>query len=228
MKKFQLPKYDCKKVTDPCKICLQTVSPHTGLQCQGACESWVHYECLNYTPGKIKDIEEGIITVTCPCPDCKTTVPKEFLTEENYTCNNVQCPANNPPSCDSPYCQANEMTRQMPARCPPPGTLRSCGLVTCREYSGPTAYRASKADACMEGNTLRTCAPPLSLAEHLSPPVEQIPPPPPPTYGPVTAANHAAACPPAEVMQQMCKTVGDLAEQLNLLMENIKSLERGK
>ncbi|CAH0597656.1 unnamed protein product [Chrysodeixis includens] len=101
-------KTSCNKVKNPCKICLQAVTNKNGLQCQGACKKWAHYKCLNYTPGKISDIKAGLIKVTCPCPDCETTQPKEFLTNPPFTCSNNQCPANSIPKCQSKECPSNK------------------------------------------------------------------------------------------------------------------------
>ncbi|XP_072934103.1 uncharacterized protein [Epargyreus clarus] len=98
----------CGKVKNPCKICFQSVSNKTGLQCKGACKKWAHYKCLNYTPGKISDIKAGIIKVTCPCPDCSTSVPKEILTDPPYTCNNQGCPATKMPVCESNDCPSKQ------------------------------------------------------------------------------------------------------------------------
>lgn len=82
-----LSKY--KSVKNPCKICYQTVKPKNGLQCMGACEAWVHYQCLNYTPGKIYDIKKGLIEITCPCPDCANGKPKELRADALYSVENV-------------------------------------------------------------------------------------------------------------------------------------------
>lgn len=136
----------CKKVQNPCKICLQSVNAKTGIQCQGACEAWAHFACLNYTPGRINDILRNQITVTCPCPDCKTSVPKEFQTKSPYTCNNIGCPANHPPACDGPDCQANTASKGKPIPPAPPGTLTQCGA-ECQEYSGCRKYVASTMSA---------------------------------------------------------------------------------
>lgn len=109
-------KPSCTKVKNPCKICLQGVTNKNGLQCQGACKKWAHFKCLNYTPGKISDIKAGIIKVTCPCPDCETTQPKEFLTNPPFTCSNHQCPANTIPKCQSNECPSNkQVNKQVPA-----------------------------------------------------------------------------------------------------------------
>lgn len=82
-----LSKY--KSVKNPCKICYQTVKPKNGLQCMGACEAWVHYQCLNYTPGKIYDIKKGLIEITCPCPDCENGKSKELRRGALYSVENV-------------------------------------------------------------------------------------------------------------------------------------------
>lgn len=79
----------CKSVKNPCKICYQTVKPKNGLQCLGACEAWVHYQCLNYTPGKIYDIKKGLIEITCPCPDCEDGKSKELRTDALYSVENI-------------------------------------------------------------------------------------------------------------------------------------------
>lgn len=113
----------CTKVKNPCKICFQPVSKKTGLRCQGACQKWAHYKCLNYTPGKISDIKAGIIVVTCPCPDCDTAEPKEVLKDPPYTCTNTQCPANKLPICESTECPSKNTiknTSPIPAYPPPP------------------------------------------------------------------------------------------------------------
>ncbi|KAI5645567.1 hypothetical protein NE865_02234 [Phthorimaea operculella] len=280
----------CKKITNPCKICLQAVKPKTGVQCQGACEAWVHYECLNYTPGKILDIRKGFITITCPCPDCKTTVPKEFRTTEPYACNNVQCPANNPPCCEQFECQANEMSRCQPPKCPPAGTLRHCDANICRDFSHPNAFQSTADDPCMEGYLLKTyCGDsggpgtkpasvritgdggpvpitdecgrtytPTSLPvrpckdEETSPPPSQGSPSPPQPGrggplplqpgkgGPLPGQRAPFPNRPAqgatffqrgrqaqngvspETVQQICNTVGNLANQLNILMDSLK------
>lgn len=100
----------CNKTKNPCKICLQTVTNKNGLQCEGACKKWVHFTCLNYTPGKIKDIKAGAIKISCPCPDCKknNNENNEVQTSIPYSCTNIQCPANTPPKCENVQCPANE------------------------------------------------------------------------------------------------------------------------
>ncbi|XP_053619638.1 uncharacterized protein LOC128680472 isoform X2 [Plodia interpunctella] len=94
----------CSKVKNPCKICLNPVNQKNGLQCQGICSSWVHFNCLNYSPGRIKDIKSGHLRVNCPCPDCLTSEGKEFYTHEGYTCEDQSCPARLPPACGKPDC----------------------------------------------------------------------------------------------------------------------------
>ncbi|CAK1540971.1 unnamed protein product [Leptosia nina] len=64
------------KVKNPCKICFEAVNKKKGLQCQGACQKWAHYKCLNYSPGKIEDIKAGLVRITCPCPDCVASEAK--------------------------------------------------------------------------------------------------------------------------------------------------------
>ncbi|XP_050357343.1 uncharacterized protein LOC126778039 [Nymphalis io] len=108
----------CTKVKNPCKICFQSVSKKNGLQCQGACQKWAHYKCLNYTPGKIQDIKAGLIEITCPCPDCNTSTPKEKLVNPPFTCTNTKCPANKLPVCTSKDCPSNQ--NPIPMYPPPP------------------------------------------------------------------------------------------------------------
>lgn len=95
------------KVKNPCKICLRPVTQKKGIKCQGICQHWVHYSCLNYTPGKISDIKKGLFKVTCPCPECKTTPPKELKTNVPLICDNHMCPANGPIQCHNNKCPAN-------------------------------------------------------------------------------------------------------------------------
>lgn len=94
----------CGKVKNPCKLCFRSVSTKTGVQCKGVCKKWAHFKCLNYTPGKIQDIKAGILRITCPCPDCNTSEPREITVESPYTCTNFQCPANSLPNCESTDC----------------------------------------------------------------------------------------------------------------------------
>ncbi|KAJ2941547.1 hypothetical protein O0L34_g14600 [Tuta absoluta] len=215
---------ECKGVKDPCKICLQTVTKSNGIRCQGACKSWVHFKCLNYTPGRINDIKKGVITVTCPCPDCKTGKPKEFMSDEQFTCNNTSCPANSPPSCDNFDCRANEETRRMPPPCPPPGTLRACYKETCQENSSKSIPLppSEPVDPCFSSYD-----PNSSNADQRKT-----------NSGASTQKRHPHACSPSsgnaptpprynekdmtrEVIQQMCKTVGALADQLNYLLDHM-------
>ncbi|XP_046972891.1 uncharacterized protein LOC124539636 [Vanessa cardui] len=97
----------CSKVKNACKICFQSVNKKNGLQCQGACQKWAHFKCLNFTPGKIHDIKNGLIEITCPCPDCNMPTPKEKLVNPPYTCTNTKCPANKLPICTSKECPSN-------------------------------------------------------------------------------------------------------------------------
>lgn len=102
------------KVKNPCKICLESVNNKTGLQCQGACNKWAHFSCLNYTPEKIQDIKTGILKVLCPCPGCKTTDPKEYLTNPTYTCPDQFCAAKQVPKCRSSSCPLNKQKQRPP------------------------------------------------------------------------------------------------------------------
>lgn len=78
-----------KSVKHPCRICYQTVKRKNGFQCMGACEAWVHYQCLNYTPGKIYDIKKHLIEITCPCRDCETGKSNELSTDTLYSMQDV-------------------------------------------------------------------------------------------------------------------------------------------
>lgn len=93
-----------EKVEKQCKICIESVSRKTGLQCQGVCKSWFHYSCLGYSPGKIKNIKAGILKVICPCPECESISVKEFFANTPHTCASLNCVANQPPICDDKAC----------------------------------------------------------------------------------------------------------------------------
>ncbi|KAM3959817.1 uncharacterized protein ACR2FA_006099 [Aphomia sociella] len=217
----------CNKVKNPCKICLGPVSQKNGLQCHGACESWVHYRCLNYTPGKIKDIKAGIIKVTCPCPDCKTSQPKEYRTDEAYSCTNIECPANKPPHCDNTKCPLNvgapdkmNQTSGIPA-CP----LHQCGN-SCKQYSspqvphvpkpplgGPCALNSmpitSSSDACITG---KKC--PSGCNSYSDIPGD--------ARRKVKPNISHMDIPTMSAVERMCNTVGQLTDQINDLMMNLK------
>ncbi|KAJ0170722.1 hypothetical protein K1T71_013494 [Dendrolimus kikuchii] len=135
----------CSKVKNPCKICLGPVTQKNGLKCQGVCQNWIHYGCLNYTPGRISDIKKGIIKVTCPCPDCKTTSPKEFRTDAPFSCDNSMCPANRPPQCQNNECPINmrfpeKMNQTSYSR---PCPLNRCGK-DCKQHSSPMLHENPK------------------------------------------------------------------------------------
>lgn len=229
----------CNKVKNPCKICLGPVSQKNGLQCQGACQSWVHYSCLNYTPGKIKDIKAGIIKVSCPCPDCKTSLPKEYRTDQPYSCNNTQCPANRPPKCENHNCPINDkggpMMRQQGAPCP----LNKCGD-ECKRFSSPQlpnvnsprvgppcvpqhimqggggGYQAmspmTSSDACLNDNR---CPSGCSSMNDV-----------PGDIG--IYQNMGGSMPSFHVVEQMCNTVGQLTNQINDLMLKMKQAVKVK
>lgn len=225
----------CNKVKNPCKICLTPVTQKTGLQCHGACESWVHYGCLNYTPGRIRDIKAGIIKVTCPCPDCKTSVPKEFRTDEPYSCTNIQCPANKPPQCANPVCPTNKgpekMNQTSGFQVPLPNScgLGRCGASECKQHSSPNISNlppalvptpckkpeipfnpmpmASSSDACLDFNR---CPSGCSSAN---------------VSGDIIRQNYGGAMegiPSMTTMEQMCNTVGLLSKQINELMNRMQ------
>lgn len=216
----------CKKARNPCKICLQSVNAKSGIQCQGACEAWAHFACLNYTPGRVNDILKNQITVTCPCPDCKTSVPKEFQTNTPYTCNNIACPANHPPACDGADCQANTASKGKPIPVAPPGTLTQCGA-ECQEYSGCRKYVASTLSAnrmredrekqLIEKTRLRQERMRMeSMARGLPAPGAR-------TFG--AGPTYPEECPPTEEecgVQELIGTIGQLSEQIYELMKQLK------
>lgn len=237
----------CKKVKNPCKICLQSVTPKSGIQCQGACEAWAHFGCLNYTPGRVNDILKNQITVTCPCPDCKTSVPKEFQTNTPYTCNNIACPANHPPACDGADCQANAVTKGKPIPIAPPGTLTQCGA-ECQEYSGCRKYVASTVSANrmkeerekqqMEKTRLRqerirmesmtrglSAGRTFSGAGHLTPGGAHLTPGGAHAESGAPMTTYPEDCPPTEQecgVQELIGTIGQLSEQIHELMKHLK------
>lgn len=138
----------CRKVKNPCKICFESVSKKNGIQCQGACQKWAHFKCLNYTPGKIQDIKAGLIEVTCPCPDCNTGQPKEKLVNPPFTCTNTECPANKLPVCKSVECPSND--NPIPTYQPPPF-----------EYSPASSPQRSSSPLCPKKCTVdKTSSPP--------------------------------------------------------------------
>ncbi|XP_028170412.1 uncharacterized protein LOC114360056 [Ostrinia furnacalis] len=222
----------CNKVKNPCKICLGAVTQKTGLQCHGACDSWVHYGCLNYTPGRIKDIKAGIIKVTCPCPDCKTSMPKEYRTDEPFSCTNIECPANKPPQCGNPICPTNKgekMNQTSGYKVPNPCPLGKCGTKDCKQHSTPNVHNkptpqtpcapqkqgcpmpaTSSSDACIDFNR---CPSGCSSAN---------------VSGDMRQNNNSnmEAMPSMYTMEQMCNTVGLLSKQINELMSKMQQASR--
>lgn len=216
----------CTKVKRPCKICLGSVTTRNGLQCQGACHSWVHYSCLNYTPGKIKDIRNGVIKVTCPCPDCKTILPKEYRTDQSYSCSNQQCPANRPPKCENMKCPINDDERRAVPK--PSCPLSTCGT-SCKQHSTPQLPYVnlpqlpmspcvplppqpkpcpSRSDSCFNPNKCgsgcsSTSAPPKSDGDCCS--------------------GSSSGAPSFGAVEDMCNTIGLLATQLNSLMNKMQN-----
>lgn len=195
----------CNKVKNPCKICLGQVTKKNGLQCQGACKSWVHFECLDYTPGKIRDIKAGVIRVTCPCPDCKSSLPKEYRTDEPYSCRNSGCPANQPPKCANTMCPSNMSIPEQKSVgnvC----ALSKCGQ-NCKAHGVPHSPN-------------RPQPPPL-------PPCK-------PSPGNLASYNTSSADIPGDfgrrgapeitmsTLEQMCNTVGQLTNQINCLMDKMR------
>lgn len=223
----------CNKVKNPCKICLGAVTQKNGLQCKGACESWVHYACLNYTPGRIKDIKAGIIRVTCPCPDCKTSQPKEFRTDEPFSCTNMLCPANRAPQCGNMQCPVNSGADRMMQTsgfniptCP----LSKCGKNDCKQHSSPMILNNPMGQMGQMG---QPCSPaqqpgfnPLQMMKGSSSDAcidfNKCP------SGCVTnfpgdmmqnmGMGNMQTMPSMMAMEQMCNTVGLLTKQINELM----------
>lgn len=224
----------CNKTKKPCKICLGPVTYKTGLQCQGACQTWVHYGCLNYTPGKIKDIKAGIIKVTCPCPDCKTTLPKEYRTDEPFSCNNTQCPANQTPKCGNIACPTNNGTSGTEQRLPTSAgcALDKCGKKTCKTYSHPRLPDTSQPPP------VKPCAPPkystvVSPAGSKDACLDFKPPCPSgcasATDVPGDFGRHTSPIIPSlGTLEQMCNTVGQLTNQINNLMAKMQQAANEK
>lgn len=122
------------KVKNSCKICAKTVNPKTGIQCNGACQKWMHYTCLKYTPGKIQDIKDGFIKVTCPCPDCEGSgLKEEIISEPPFKCATSCCPKLDATNCDSLECpislkladkrNAGDKKYEMPPDCSLPKSI---------------------------------------------------------------------------------------------------------
>ncbi|XP_059048462.1 uncharacterized protein LOC131843750 [Achroia grisella] len=214
----------CSKIKNPCKICLGPVSQKNGLQCHGACESWVHYSCLNYTPGKIKDIKAGIITVTCPCPDCKTTLPKEYMTNEPYSCTNLQCPANRPPQCENTKCPVNKgaPNKMNQTSATPPCPLSQCGN-SCKEHSNsqvPNSTKPPVGAACAmqlmssssdDCTSCKICPSGYSSSTEI------------PAGDMRRKANvNMAGVPTLIAVERLCNTVGQLTNQINEMMITLK------
>lgn len=217
----------CNKVKNACKICLGAVTQKTGLQCQGACQCWVHYACLNYTPGKIKDIKAGIIRVTCPCPDCKTSQPKEFRTDTPYSCNNAMCPANVPPKCENQKCPINDpkINSKAPGTGVPPCALGKCGKSDCKQYSTPrsadgaaplSAPKPCKPDPCDANPILPKCPSGCSndMAGDFGMFQSRM------AGGGVGRGGNDLTT--MRVVEQMCNTVGELTNQIQQLMMQMK------
>lgn len=201
----------CSKVKNPCKICLSQVTTKNGLQCQGACKTWVHFDCLNYTPGRISDIKAGVIKVTCPCPDCKSVLPREYRTDEPYCCNNSYCPANRSPKCDNQTCSVN-INNPQPSEDEKRYALNQCGRKKCKQNSTPHLPRLLPSSPC-------TPAQSFSVSNSGCTSSYDIP------------GDHGRSSGPyisMDTLEQMCDTVGQLANQLNSLMTKMKKNGREK
>nr|XP_004933042.1 uncharacterized protein LOC101738866 [Bombyx mori] len=211
----------CNKVKNPCKICLGPVSQKTGLQCEGACDSWVHYGCLHYTPGRINDIRKGIIKVTCPCPDCKSIQPKEYRTDEAFSCDNSYCPANRPPRCENTTCPTNsdkEKASNNSASKPCP--LGRCGA-GCKQHSSPqvpSAPTPQYSPACVQ-HERKPLPPPTGRCVPDCPSDASND-----SYIPGDLAVNTGRNDSVQVVEDMCKTVGQLTNQINELMCKMKEL----
>lgn len=196
----------CNKVKNPCKICLETVTNKSGLQCQGACKKWVHFSCLNYTPGKVNDIKKGIIKISCPCPDCTTTAPKEYLRDEPFSCTNNQCPSNLPQTCISDTCPSNQEGRP----------LRHCEKDTCKKNKAQTnsAPAGAAAGSCPSSESSSSSGPPTYPRESRH------------VRGDMGSSQDAGQA--MQVVEQICTTVGELANQINRLMNEMKTMLAGR
>ncbi|CAK1540972.1 unnamed protein product [Leptosia nina] len=230
----------CKKIKNPCKICLGPVTRKNGLQCQGYCQCWVHYACLNYTPGKIRDIKAGIIHVTCPCPDCTSSLPKEYRSDEPFSCTNMQCPANKSPRCDNTGCPINQDKPGLTAggqkgngnvRNTGVGSacrLTKCGNKECKDNSLALKQGAPMAhERC--GNDCKEHSVPLRQGAVLA---HQVPPSPKfcpsgCSLPPGDVGRSPPAPNPMPALQQMCNTVGQLTNQINDLMQQMKYVVQG-
>ncbi|CAF4838687.1 unnamed protein product [Pieris macdunnoughi] len=83
------------RVKNPCKICFETVNKKKGMQCKGACQKWAHYKCLDFSPGKIKDVKDGHVKITCPCPDCDAPDAQKCCAAKK-TCTSASGPSAKP------------------------------------------------------------------------------------------------------------------------------------
>lgn len=195
------PQIDTCAVQDqPCKVCHLKVDEKTGVQCQGACQTWIHFACLNYTPGKIADILNEMIEIACPCPDCKTTQPREFLTAKagstNYTCINKECPANQKGhACENPQCPSNKTKAAMKAKQAVGWPVVPCGKGVCSK---------NRAFNPME-RMIPIPTPPASSCMQ-----EKEEPKPPRTDG----LNK-------QDVDELCGAVEELTEQLSFMMEKV-------
>ncbi|CAH2059202.1 unnamed protein product, partial [Iphiclides podalirius] len=175
----------------------------------------MHFECLNYTPGKVKDIRAGIIKVTCPCPDCKTTEPKEYRTDQPFSCTNMQCPANRPAKCDNKECPSNkspDKINQTSTNIIPSCPLQKCGN-ECKRNSFPQIPSAPTPPVS------KPCAPTSVSAVSSEPAQSTLEDP----SGDVMKQARADLS-SLGTLQQMCRTVGQLANQINHLMNKMKQV----
>ncbi|XP_068625373.1 uncharacterized protein [Battus philenor] len=149
----------CTKVKNPCKLCFRSVTTKTGVQCKGVCKKWAHFKCLNYTPGKIQDIKAGLVRITCPCPDCNSSEPKEIFVDSPYTCTNFQCPANSLPICESTECPSMyHMTKQ-----------------SYMAESSPSSISANIRSRCSVKKCDRPPTPPISISINCPPESSSFP-----------------------------------------------------
>ncbi|XP_047526175.1 uncharacterized protein LOC125063658 [Pieris napi] len=223
----------CKKIKNPCKICLGPVTRKNGLQCQGFCQCWVHYACLNYTPGKIKDIKAGIILVNCPCPDCNSSLPKEYRSDEPYSCTNLQCPANITPKCDNTGCPINKQQGQKGGNMRNTGAGSSCPLgqcgKECKENSKGSNQPGREKTGISCGQSCKETSVPLragAVLPHQIPPRPESPPSCPSGCS-LPPGDLGQSSDPLPALEQMCNTVGQLTNQINDLMQQMKNVVQG-
>ncbi|XP_050685318.1 uncharacterized protein LOC126979816 [Leptidea sinapis] len=204
----------CNKIKNPCKICLAPVTQKNGLQCQGFCQTWMHYGCLDFTPGKIKDIKAGVIQVTCPCPDCSSPYPREIRTDESFSCTNLECPANLAPRCENEKCPSNKEL-EMKERYASAGVpLDKCEAETCKKHN----QRLDSPISTTKINQMSR----KSIESVLCTSTGCTPQKAPGSTVTGDCVGVTKSMPSLSVLEQMCNTVGQLTEQIHDLMNQMK------